>query len=150
MIKRVFIGKKDGFDTSGANLLSDLKVNLNISSLTKVNIFNRYDLLVDGEEHFENLVNNVLSEVNVDDVYVDKLPEFDGATLFGIEYLPGQYDQRADSAEQCANLIMNNEQLKVKNARIYVLYGNISNEELLKIKNYLINPVDSREVDVDS
>lgn len=150
MIKRVFIGKKDGFDTSGANLLSDLKINLNISSLTKVNIFNRYDILVDGEEHFENLVNNVLSEVNVDDIYVDKLPEFSGATLFGIEYLPGQYDQRADSAEQCANLIMNNEQLKVKNARVYVLYGDISNDELLKIKNYLINPVDSREVEVDS
>ncbi|MFR6311376.1 MAG: phosphoribosylformylglycinamidine synthase, partial [Anaerofustis stercorihominis] len=71
MIKRVFIGKKDGFDTSGANLLSDLKVNLNISGLAKLSIFNRYDLLVDSEEHFDNLVKNVLSEVNVDDVFVD-------------------------------------------------------------------------------
>ena len=147
MIKRVFIGKKDGFDTSGANLLSDLKINLNISSLTKVNIFNRYDILVDGEEHFENLVNNVLSEVNVDNIYVDKLPEFSGATLFGIEYLPGQYDQRADSAEQCANLIMNNEQLKVKNARVYVLYGDISNDELLKITTVqdLLDLIDTKK-----
>ncbi|WP_290772081.1 phosphoribosylformylglycinamidine synthase [Anaerofustis sp.] len=146
MIKRVFIGKKEGFDTAGENLLNDLKVNLNITGLTRVNIFNRYDLLVDSSEHFENLVNNVLSEVNVDDIYVDELPEFEGAKLFGIEYLPGQYDQRADSAQQCANLIMTNEDLKIKNARVYVLYGDISDAELNEIKNYLINPVDSREV----
>lgn len=150
MIKRVFIGKKDGFDTSGANLLSDLKVNLNISGLAKLSIFNRYDLLVDSEEHFDNLVKNVLSEVNVDDVFVDELPKFDGAKIFGVEYLPGQYDQRADSAEQCANLIMSNKDLKIKNARIYILEGDITDKELDEIKNYLINPVDSREVDVNS
>ena len=147
MIKRVFIGKKDGFDTSGANLLSDLKVNLNISGLAKLSIFNRYDLLVDSEEHFDNLVKNVLSEVNVDDVFVDELPKFDGAKIFGVEYLPGQYDQRADSAEQCANLIMSNKDLKIKNARIYILEGDITDKDLEEIKNYLINPVDSREVD---
>ena len=150
MIKRVFIGKKDGFDTSGANLLSDLKVNLNISGLVKLSIFNRYDLLADSEEHFDNLVKNVLSEVNVDDVFIDELPSFDGAKIFGVEYLPGQYDQRADSAEQCANLIMSNKDLKIKNARIYVLEGDITDKDLDEIKNYLINPVDSREVDVNS
>lgn len=150
MIKRVFIGKKDGFDTPGSNLLNDFKVNLNINTLESVNIYNRYDVLVDSSEHFDNLVRNVLSEVNIDDVYVDALPEFENARILGVEYLPGQYDQRADSAEQCANLIMTNSSLKIKNARIYVIKGDITDAEMDRIRNYLINPVDSREVEADS
>lgn len=148
MIKRIFIGKRAGYDTQSVNLLNDFKENLNVLGLERVMLFNRYDCQVENENNLDLLIKNVLSEVNVDNVYMDELPSFDETACFAVEYLPGQYDQRADSALQCAKLIMNDETIKIKNARIYLLFGSLSKDEIEKIKKYVINPVDSREIDV--
>ena len=143
-VRRVFVEKRPGFDVEARHLLSDLRENLGIRGLERVRICKRYDLsgLSDGE--YLAARDSVLSEPNCDVVYDEALPPCAGQ-LFAVEFLPGQYDQRADSAAQCVQLLTQKDRPLVRSATLYILDGAISTKQLTTIKNYLINPVESQE-----
>ena len=143
MVYRVFVEKKKELAQEALNLKEDIKSLLRIDSLEDLRLINRYDVENISEEEFAYAVKTVLSEPQLDNVSY-KLAE-DGAEVFGVEYLPGQFDQRADSAAQCMQIISRGNRPEVKTAKIYKLYGNLSAEELQEIKKYLINPVEARE-----
>ena len=148
-VKRIFVEKRPGFDVEAANLCADLQNSLGLSAVEKVRIINRYDISgIDGED-FEKAKTTILSETNADFVYDEVLPECSDFRVFAMEYLPGQYDQRADSAAQCVQLLTQGERPQVVSAKLIAVKGNITDEELAKIKHYLINPVESREASLD-
>lgn len=143
-VKRIFVEKRKGFDVEAVNLLADLKQNLGIKNAEAVRIINRYDISgLDGES-FEKAKNTILSETNADTVYDEKISIGDEFKVFAMEYLPGQYDQRADSAAQCVQLLKQGERPQVVTAKVIAVSGNISDTDFEKIKDYLINPVESR------
>lgn len=143
-VKRIFVEKRKGFDVEAVNLLADLKQNLGIKNAEAVRIINRYDISgLDGES-FEKAKNTILSETNADTVYDEKISIGDEFKVFAMEYLPGQYDQRADSAAQCVQLLTQGERPQVVTAKIIAVSGDISDADFEKIKSYLINPVESR------
>ena len=143
-VKRIFVEKRKGFDVEAVNLLADLKQNLGIKNAEAVRIINRYDISgLDGES-FEKAKNTILSETNADTVYDEKISIGDEFKVFAMEYLPGQYDQRADSAAQCVQLLTQGERPQVVTAKVIAVSGNISDTDFKKIKSYLINPVESR------
>ncbi len=146
-IRRAFIEKREGFNVEAENLLREIKETLNMDSLDNLRILNRYDFNCKDEEVYNKITGLILSEPNADRVF-EQLPEGD-FIVFATEYLPGQYDQRADSAVQCIQILINDMDTKVKAARVYLLEGNISQKELESIKNFLINPVESREASMD-
>ena len=150
MVRRVYVEKKPGFRTEGSGLLHDLKSNLNLKQLEDVRVLHRYDVENIPEEVYRKAVARILSEAPVDDVYEENLPEdVKGHRLFATEYLPGQYDQRGDSAEQCIRILKADENPTVKCANVYVLTGDLTEEEVEKVKAYCINAVDSREASMD-
>ncbi len=140
---RVYSEKKQDFAVEANAILSDLKENLQIKGLNKVRLLNRYDVEGISKELFERALPVIFSEPPVDDVTFELDENCD--LLFAIEFLPGQFDQRADSCEQCIALLEPGSVSKVKTAKIYMLYGNLTDDEKVKIKNYLINPVEARE-----
>ncbi len=144
-VKRVFVEKKKEFNTEAGIILKDIKENLGINSVKNLRILSRYDIsgLTDGE--FFDAVKKVLSEPPVDDVHFNELELGESEYLFGIEYLPGQYDQRGDSAAQAIQIITLKKRPIVRTARFFVFKGSPTTGELDRIKDYLINPVDSRE-----
>ena len=144
-VRRVFVEKKRGFDIEAEHLCIELKQNLGIDGLSKVRIINRYDISGVSDEDYRKAVELIFSEINVDDVYEENLEIDKKDKVFAIEYLPGQYDQRADSAAQCIQIISQKERPTVKAAKVIVLNGEITDDEFSKAKNYCINPVDSRE-----
>ncbi|NCC86657.1 MAG: phosphoribosylformylglycinamidine synthase [Clostridia bacterium] len=147
-VLRLFVEKKSGFDIEAGHTLSDLRENLGLSTIDSLRIINRYDIEGLSECDFERSGKNVLSEPNVDILsYSFKEPK--DAKVFAIEYLPGQYDQRADSAAQCIALLTQGEQPKVICAKIYVISGNISDSDFKKIQEYIINPLESRLASMD-
>ena len=143
MVYRIFVEKRKELANEAASLLGEIKDFLKIESITDLRILNRYDAENITEELFETAVKTVFSEPQTD--LVSEAPELDGSAVFAVEYLPGQFDQRADSAAQCIQLISCGERPIVRAAKVYVLYGDISDEELAAVKKYVINPVDSRE-----
>jgi phosphoribosylformylglycinamidine synthase len=144
-VKRVYVEKKSFFNTEATSLKNDFSENLNLKNIKNVRVINRYDVWPISHDDFQNVVKTVLSEPNQDNVYDEiELPE----NSFAVEYLPGQYDQRADSAAQCIQIITGKDKPMVKYAKIIVLEGNLSKEEVSKIKQYYINPVDSREAEL--
>lgn len=143
-IRRLFVEKKQGCDIEAQKLLNDIKTNMGIQ-LTNLRILNRYDVLGLSSETYENAKNHILSEPPVDNIYEEDFPKDAYNKIFAIEFLPGQYDQRADWAAQCIALISKNETIKLQCAKVYILYGNITEDEFESIKSYCINPVDSRE-----
>ena len=147
MVYRIYVEKKQGLENEASSLLSEIKTFLGAKGVTKVRIINRYDVENITPELFSYAVKTVFSEPQLDNV-TEKL-ENDGAAIFAVEYLPGQFDQRADSASQCIQLISQGERPLVRSAKVYVLYGDISAEELLSIKKYVINPVEAREASLD-
>lgn len=147
-VKRVFVEKKLGFNTEALNLLNNFRENLQLENLKNLWIFNRYDVSHISSEDFEKAVTNVFSEPNQDYVYLDKIDVSDNK-VFAVEFLPGQYDQRADSAAQCIQIITGKEKPPVKYARVIILAGQLSDEDVKKIKEYYINPVDSREAELE-
>lgn len=147
-VKRVFVEKKLGFNTEAINLLNNFRENLQLEKLKNLWILNRYDVSHISSEDFEKAVTNVFSEPNQDYVYLDKIDMSDNK-IFAVEFLPGQYDQRADSAAQCIQIITGKEKPPVKYARVIVLAGQLSHEDVQKIKEYYINPVDSREAELE-
>jgi phosphoribosylformylglycinamidine synthase len=143
MVERLYVEKKKGFDVEAQSFLKDFKDNIGIPGLVSVRILNRYDVEGITKEDLAQSVHTVFSEPPVDMVFTET--DFSGKTVFGVEYLPGQYDQRADSAAQCVQLLTRKERPAVRYAKIFVLEGKIDSEETGKIKKYVINPVDSRE-----
>ena len=147
MVKRIFVEKKKGCDVAAAKTKSDISVVLGIA-LTDVRQFIRYDIEGLDQDIYDKALNTIFSEPPVDDVFEDELPDMPGYKLLVTEYLPGQYDQRADSAMQCVQLLSMRTRPLIKCATVYAFSG-ASESEMQKIKHYLINPVDSREGDMD-
>ena len=142
MVYRVYVEKKEALANEARALLGDLREFLGIRSLTGIRLLNRYDLENISRGLFDYAVKTVLSEPQLDTVSYDP-PE--GGTVFAVEYLPGQYDQRADSAAQCIQILSQGERPVVRTARVYVLEGTLTEEQTAAIKKYVINPVESRE-----
>lgn len=145
-IRMVFVEKKAGFNVESQILLKDFKDNLGIEALEDVRVLNKYILGDMEEEQYVRTVNTILSEAPVDRVYEENFEIGQDEIAFGVEYLPGQYDQRADSASECIMLLTEEEKVPVKSSKVIILKGNLNEEEIKKIKSYYINPVDSREV----
>ncbi len=147
MVYRVFVEKKKELANEAKALLNDARTLLGIASLTDVRIFNRYDAENITEELFDYAKKTVFSEPQLD-VISDELTAQD-ATVFAVEFLPGQFDQRADSAAQCIQIISQGDRPTIRAAKVYALYGNISDAELYEIKKYVINPVEAREASLE-
>ena len=147
-IRRLYVAKKGIFADEAKRLLTDLQENLLIKGLTDIHIFHRYDVSGLDDAAFEAAKNMIFSEPPVDAVY-DTLPTREGDTVLAVEYLPGQYDQRADSAVQCLQMLtMKNDSL-VRTAQVIVLSGDLSGTDITAIKNYCINPVEAREASLE-
>ena len=147
MVYRVYVEKKKELAHEAKSLLSDAKMLLGIDGLKDVRVINRYDLENIEEELFEYVKKTVLSEPQLD-IVSEKL-DFDAETVFAVEFLPGQFDQRADSAAQCIQLISQKERPLVRTAKVYMLYGKLSEKDVAELKKYVINPVESREASLE-
>ncbi len=141
MIFRVYVSKKDQYTLEENALLADINNNLFIKELENIKIYKRYDVSNINEQDFKRCINGVFSEPQIDDVF-DEI-DLSGNT-FAVEYLPGQFDQRSDSASQCIQFVTGGVRPNVRSAKVYKLFGDISNEQIEKIKSYIINPVESR------
>ena len=149
MVKRIYVQKKPGFDIESKGLLEDLRQNLLIENLKDVILLNRYDVEGISKEVFDQAKNTVFSEPQVDEYFEEEYPFQKEDKIFGVEYLPGQFDQRANSLSECLQILTEGNKPASKSAKIYILKGNLSTEEEEKIKKYIINPVDSRECTLD-
>lgn len=141
---RIFVEKKDGFNVLAKQTLWDIRHNLGVKSVNDLRCIVRYDIEGLTKNEFDKAKSIVLSEPNADVIYEETLPVDSDWKVFAMEYLPGQYDQRGDSAEQCIQLLTQGERCKVLTARVIALKGDITNDEFTKIEEYLINPVESR------
>ena len=148
MVYRIYVEKKSELANEAKGLLSDIRSLLGIKSVESLRIVNRYDAEDIEKDLFDYAVKNVFSEPQLDKTS-DHLLRDEGDTVFAVEFLPGQFDQRADSAAQCIQIISQGERPTVKTAKVYVLKGNISDSELKEIKKYVINPVEAREASID-
>ncbi len=146
MVYRIYVEKKTHLANEAKNLLSELNNLLGIKGITKVRLFNRYDAENITKELFRKSVNTVFSEVQLD-IATETLPETDGR-VFAVEYLPGQFDQRADSAAQCIQIASCGDRPTIRTAKVYILEGNITDAEFDTVKKYVINPVESREAEL--
>ena len=145
MVKRIYVQKKPGFDIEAKGLLEDLKENLLIDNLQDVIVLNRYDVEGISDKVFEEAKNTVFSEPQVDICFEEEYPFEEQDKVFGVEFLPGQFDQRANSLSECLQILTEGRRPVSKSAKIYILKGDLSTEDVNKIKSYIINPVDSRE-----
>lgn len=147
---RCYVEKRPGYDVEGMHLLRELREQLGIDGLTGLRVLNRYDVEGIDRAVYEVAKSTVFSEPQVDVVYDEDFPfHAKTGTLLAVEALPGQFDQRADSAAQCVQLMSGVERPMVANARLYLLEGALSQEELERVKHYLINPVECRQADLD-
>ncbi len=147
-IKRIFVEKKEEYNVAAQRLFVDLKENLGIKGLENIRVVNQYDISEISDEVYEQARKTIFSEPPVDYVYDEEITIADDELVFAAEYLPGQYDQRADSASQCIQILTQKDRPLVRTAKLIILKGNISNNDFIKIKNYCINPVESREADL--
>ncbi|MBE6769994.1 MAG: phosphoribosylformylglycinamidine synthase [Ruminococcaceae bacterium] len=147
MVYRIFVEKKKELANEAKALLNDANTLLGITSLKDVRIINRYDAENITEELFDYAVKTVFSEPQLD--VASKEIFLDGATVFAVEFLPGQFDQRADSAAQCIQIISQGERPTVRSAKVYALYGELNESEIAEIKKYVINPVEAREATME-
>ena len=149
MVKRIYVQKKEGFNVEAKGLLEDIKENLLIDGLKDVVILNRYDVEGISDEVFKTAKNTVFSEPQVDLCFEEDYPFKKEDKVFGVEYLPGQLDQRANSLSECLQILTEKEKPISKSAKIYILKGKVTDEDVDKIKKYIINPVDSRECNLE-
>ena len=147
MVYRVFVEKKKELANEAKSLCEDIRNLLRIESIEDVRILNRYDVENISQELFDYAVKTVFSEPQLD--VVSSALDGDGASVFAVEYLPGQFDQRADSAAQCIQIISQGERPTVRTAKVYMLYGALTDEQLAEIKKYVINPVEARLAAMD-
>ena len=148
MVYRIYVEKKPGFDGEARQLQNELTTLLGIRSLTGLRLLNRYDVEGISEELFRQCAGTVFSEPPVDDT-CSELPAHQGPA-FAVEYLPGQFDQRADSAAECIQLISQGERPLVRSAKVYLLEGALTDAEVEEIKKYVINPVEAREASLET
>ena len=144
-VRRVYVEKKPGFDIQAQKLLREFNENLEIPGVKRVRIINRYDVEDISETDYEKAKTSIFSEPPVDFIYEEEFPAGTDDRILAVEYLPGQYDQRADSCAQCIQLLSGTERLEIRVATVIVLEGNISDEDFARIKGFCINPVESRE-----
>ena len=147
MVYRVFVEKKPGLAGEASSLKNDLQTLLGISALEDLRLFNRYDAENITPELFEYAKTTVFSEPQVDNTF-DAL-DLPGARIFAVEYLPGQFDQRADSAAQCIQIISRGERPLIRSAKVYALYGPLTDADLREIIKYVVNPVEAREASLE-
>jgi phosphoribosylformylglycinamidine synthase len=148
-VRRLFVEKKPGFDVEARALLHDLREGLGIAGLTGLRVVNRYDLEGMSEAEYAAAKPVIFSEPPVDLVYDEVYPLPSRSRAFAVEYLPGQYDQRADSAAQCVQILTCGERPLVRSARLFVLEGAVSDDDLARAKAWCVNPVESREAALD-
>lgn len=147
-VYRIYVEKKPEFAVEAQSVLNDLQTALRLS-VSGVRILNRYDADHLTEEAFQKAIPTVFSEPAVDVTY-DTLPECTGnQRMFAMEYLPGQFDQRADSCEQCIQILLQGERCRVRTAQIYIISGNMTDAEFARIQSYLINPVERRKASLE-
>ncbi len=144
MVRRIYVEKKPGFDVEAKKVFSDIKENLSFDGLTAIRLIQRYDVEGINDEEYEKARGLIFSEPPVDNAYDEEIDITDGKS-FVVEYLPGQFDQRAASAAECISILTQKDAPKVRSAKVYVLLGDVSDEEVNKAKDYLINPVEARE-----
>ena len=147
MVYRVFVEKKKGLDNEAQGLLSEAKNLLGITTLQNIRLFNRYDAENITQELFDYAVKTVFSEPQLDNAAASM--DVPGAYVFAVESLPGQFDQRADSAAQCIQIISQGERPLIRTAKVYALYGALTEAELAEFKKYVINPVECREASLE-
>ena len=144
-VRRIYVEKKEGFDVEACGLRQDLKDNVGLAGLTHLRLINRYDMAGLDESEYLLVRDTVFAEPPADQVY-DEIMDFGtGARVFAMEYLPGQYDQRADWAAQCIQVVTQKDRPQVASAKLIVLYGEISDRGFEAVKSYCINPVEARE-----
>ena len=148
MVSRVYVEKKPGFDVEAKNLAHELRSILGVKGLTGLRLVNRYDVEGISEELFSECVPTVFSEPQTDTVTFD-LPEAPGARVFAVEFLPGQFDQRAASASECVQFISQGERPEVRSAKVYLLSGDLSDADVDVVKHYVINPIEAREASLE-
>ena len=148
-VKRVYVEKKQPYAVKAKELTEDIKGYLGIDTLDAVRVLVRYDVENLSEDTYKKALTTVFSEPPVDNVYEEKFPFNETDRIFSVEYLPGQFDQRADSAEQCVKFLNEDEKPVIKSATTYVLEGHMSDEQFEQVKSYCINPVDSRETGLE-
>jgi phosphoribosylformylglycinamidine synthase len=148
-VKRIFVEKKAPFDVEARALWNDIRQNLSIASLDYIRIINRYDISGLSVSELDKAKYTIFSEKTVDNLFEDNISLVQDEYGFAVEYLPGQYDQRADSAAQCSQLLMGGSSPNVKSSRVIILGGQFDEEDIKKIKAYVINPVDSREASME-
>ena len=144
MIRRIFVEKKPGFDGEARGLLADFRENLGVRGLERVRLLSRYDVCGVTVKQWRQARHSVFADPPLDEAYEETFPRSAGESAFAVEYLPGQYDQRADSAVQCLQLLFPGTRPEVATARVIVLGGTLSVSERRRIRRYCINPVDSR------
>ena len=149
MVSRVYVEKKPGFDGEAKSLERELRGLLGVSALTNLRIINRYDVEGASEELFASCVPTVFSEPQTDDAWAQMPEVAPGSQVFAVEFLPGQFDQRADSASECIQLISQGERPTVRSAKVYVLEGDLTPADVDAIKHYVINPVEAREASLE-
>ena len=147
-VRRIFVEKKDGFNVEAKGILADLKENLSLGGLKDVRIINRYDVSGVTDEEYQKARNLIFSEPPVDNAYDENI-EISEGKVFAVEYLPGQFDQRAASAEECISILTQKERPLVRSAKVYVLIGDVSDSDVEAVKKYVINPVEAREASLD-
>ncbi|MFR8300768.1 MAG: phosphoribosylformylglycinamidine synthase, partial [Gordonibacter urolithinfaciens] len=148
MVSRVYVEKKPGFDVEAQQLAHELRDILGIERLEGLRLVNRYDVEGISDELFAQCVPTVFSEPQ-SDVATLEMPAVEGAAVFAVEYLPGQFDQRADSASECIQLISQGERPEVRSAKVYLLEGPLADEDVAAIKHYVINPIEAREASLE-
>ena len=148
-VKRVYVEKKPGFAVQAKDLKHEVKSYLGIGGIEDVRVLIRYDVENISEDIFEKALSGIFSEPPVDMLYREEFPVKEGSRIFSVEFLPGQFDQRADSAVQCVQFIKADEQPVIRTATTYVIEGTITEEEFEAVKAHCINPVDSRETGMD-
>ena len=148
-VKRIFVEKKQDFAVKAKELREEIERYLGIDGVTNVRVLIRYDIENLSEEIYQKARMTIFSEPPVDEVYEEVFPVQQGDTVFSVEYLPGQFDQRADSAEQCVKLLKEDEEPVIRSATTYVISGTFSQEQIQAVKSFCINPVDSREAGQD-
>ena len=148
MVSRVYVEKKPGFDVEAQQLAHELRDILGIERLEGLRLVNRYDVEGISDELFAQCVPTVFSEPQ-SDVAALEMPAVEGAAVFAVEYLPGQFDQRADSASECIQLISQGERPEVRSAKVYLLEGPLADEDVAAIKHYVINPIEAREASLE-
>ena len=148
-VRRVYVEKKPAFAVKAKELKHEISSYLGIKTVKAVRVLIRYDVENISDDVFEKACRTVFAEPPVDDLYLEKFDAAEGSRIFSVEYLPGQFDQRADSAVQCVQFLKEDAQPIIRSATTYVIEGDITEEEFDAIKNHCINPVDSRETGLE-